>query len=718
MGKISKVDKLNESQREICEYDKSDILIIAGPGSGKTRVLTHKISNIIESNKADLSEIMAVTFTNKAAEEMKSRVETLLERDVRGCWISTFHSMCLRLLRIYSNEANLPKNFSILDVDGSRQVIVSVLREYDIPAESEIINRIRKDISRVKNNLENSLLNVVVENGVKLKEIHKKYQNRMEEMYALDFDDILLRLKGLLEENEDCRRRVQKLFKYILIDEFQDTNKIQYEIIKLIYSSKSKLIVVGDVDQSIYAFRGSSPELMLKLKNDFSKIKTFYLMENYRSTPEIVQFADDIIRKNPSEHRKPLVAKNKKGNNVKVVECYDDIQEAKYIADEIKNSEEETAILIRVNSQSRVLESELINRKIPYSLIGGVKFYDRKEVKDLLSYIKFTLNPNDEISFTRSLNLPKRGLGDVAINKIKERTKQIKGNLKDGTEDLLRDGFSKGKQRDGLEKFSLILSEVEGMLTAGPEKIVKYLINETGIKEYYLQSGSDGVERVENLNQLLIDASEFEKLYKDIYKNEDLTVEWVNHISLNTTNEGDEKSKIKTFIMTAHASKGREFERVFVAGVEDGLFPLKRYGDEIDNEEERRLLYVACTRAKKYLTVSYSTNRFLYGNRSVQNISPFLDEVEVNYDKVVKKANIQEQYKRSRNISKMGVDNPELNEKKTRRLAKEDCIVGRKIEHIVHGSGVIRNVNGDYIIISFNGEEKTFRVDIAPLWVK
>jgi len=716
---------LNPSQREAVKYISGPELIIAGPGSGKTKALTSKICYLILKEKLSISDILAVTFTNKAAEEMRERVSSMMGFDVKNNWITTFHSACLKILRIYHVKADLPKNFSILDSDASRSIVSIVLKDLGFKAEPDDIRDYLKMISKIKNMgiSGKALSKNALYKEKNNREIYDNYCNKLSQIAALDFDDILLKTLQLLENDESTRLILQNKFKYILVDEFQDTNMIQNKIIKLLLNAKARICVVGDRDQSIYAFRGSSPELIENFESDYPGCKVYYLNENYRSTPEILEVCSSIIKVNPAKYRNDLTTSNESGERVRLVGCYDDKIEAKFIVEEIKKSNMESAILLRTNSQSRVFEEELSNSGIPYQLIGAHKFYDRMEIRDTLSYIKLATNPKDEIAFNRSINIPRRGLGAVALTKVKEYAAEYTDyDLVESINELSYNGDAAGKQKAGFENYSLTIASLRSEISKGPEFAVDYLLRGLGLITHYQSDKSEGPDRILNIGQLYEGALTFSNNYREEkgldIAGEEITTAWLEHISLISGVDVVEGNiaKSKAFVMTAHSSKGREFDNVYVAGIEQGLFPFVKYGEEINEEEERRLLFVATSRAKQKLTLSYAERRYLYGRSTDQRPSIFLKNLP---DTVIRVKKVGEMKgKIYQEELRKATDNPSnpIHLIQSKRITTAEAIVGAKVEHPMFGKGKIEQVLKDNIVIKFkDGSERQFKTELTPL---
>jgi DNA helicase-2/ATP-dependent DNA helicase PcrA len=715
---------LNSAQVKAVLNTQGPLRIIAGPGSGKTKVLTHRIALIVKSGLAHPSNVLAVTFTNKAASEMRDRINLLIGEESQGMWVSTFHSACLRTLKIYASEANLPKSFTILDADSSKSLLSIIMKDLGFPCESEDLKKMVKTVSTIKNRGLSSA--EIKSSGIfaSSRVVYDAYMDKLSQIAALDFDDILLRTLKLLSENEEVRSKLQKRFKYILVDEYQDTNIVQYKILALLAPEKSNICIVGDRDQSIYAFRGSSPDLIEEFDLTWKTAKTIVLTENYRSTQAILDVCMSIIDLNPAKIRESLVTKNPEGSKVRLVTCYDDREEAKFIVEEIGKLKGDTAVLMRTNSQTRSLEEALVKVGTSYILVGALKFYDRQEIKDALSYLKLIVNPRDEIAFLRCVNLPRRSLGQVSINKILEYAKQYTDfDLIQAINELVVNGESTGKQREGLEKFAIAVDNVTAAMDFGPEFAIRAIIHDAGLLDHYKLEPSSSNDREKNLEQLYNGAESFKDGEgsnspdgKVTYANPvELTQAWLEHVSLVSSLDVGGELKPKVTLMTVHASKGREFDNVYVIGLEENLFPYNKHGEKTNEEEERRLLFVACSRAKSHLTLSWASRRHLFGRTSDQNPSSFLDNLSIKVERIDKTGERSgsiylEDLKKSYNDP--NIPKPAFS---TARLSEDKCIVGAKVKHPVFGLGEITEYDGENLTTLFGEQFRILKRSMAPL---
>ena len=715
---------LNSAQSQAVVTTQGPLRIIAGPGSGKTKVLTHRIALLVKTEQAQASNILAVTFTNKAASEMRERINALIGSESDGMWVSTFHSACLRILKMYSAQANLPKSFTILDADSSKSLLSIIIKDLGLPSESEDIKKMVKSISSIKNRglTSKEIKSSAIFGSSKL--VYDNYMDKLSQIAALDFDDILARTLQLLENDTEVRTKLQQRFKYILVDEYQDTNLVQFKILAMLAPEMSNICIVGDRDQSIYAFRGSTPDLIDDFEQTWSKAKTIVLSQNYRSTPAILDVCMSIIDLNPAKIRESLKTQNPEGSNVRLVTCYDDREEAKFIVEEISSLTGDTAVLMRTNSQTRSLEEALVKVGTSYILVGALKFYDRLEIKDALSYLKLITNPRDEIAFLRCVNIPRRSLGQVSINKVLEYAREYTDfDIIQAINELITNGESSGKQKEGLEKFVFALDSISSAMSFGPEFAVRAIIQDAGLLDHYKLDPSTSTEREQNLEQLYNSAENFKISEvanspdtKVVYSNPtELSQAWLEHVSLVSSLDVGEDAKPRVTLMTVHASKGREFDNVYVIGLEENLFPYNKHGEKTNEEEERRLLFVACSRAKNNLTLSWASRRHLFGRTTEQNRSSFLENLSMKVERIDKTGDRSgsiylENLKKSYNDP--SIPKPAFS---TARLDEKSCKVGTKVKHPVFGIGLITAYDGENLTTLFGEQHRVLKRSMAPL---
>lgn len=646
--------ELNPIQKKAVAQIEGPVMVIAGPGSGKTRVLTYRIAYMIQQGIPP-QEILALTFTNKAAREMKDRIETVLQGNVKGLWAGTFHSLFARILRMEANHIGYPTNFTIYDTDDSRSLIRSIVREMNLSADSYPANQVLSRISSFKSNLvtpklyernEKLMKSDRIANRQEFHTIYSRYVARCKQAGAMDFDDLLFRLYELFQ-NKEVLQKYQKRFKYILVDEFQDTNFLQYAIIRKLTKyegSPENICIVGDDAQSIYAFRGATIDNILDFEQDFKQVKVHKLEQNYRSTPYIVAAANEVIERNKRQIKKKIWTQEAEGQKIKVVKTVSDSEEGKRIADlilEYKNrhhvENQEMAILYRTNAQSRIFEDYLRRYNIPYRIYGGLSFYQRKEIKDIMAYLRLVINPSDEEAFKRVVNYPKRGIGDATIAQLTEY--QRKENIDIFT--AAKKAPLSGRARTQLNKFlHIIESGIQKNEKGNAYETADYIANASGIiKTFKDENTVESLNRIENIEALLngikdfVDEDEMTDLDTDMIEDRTLAT-YIQHIALLTDQDRDQNETDQITLMSVHAAKGLEFDAIFVVGLEEKLFPsFMAMESDKDIDEERRLFYVAITRARKHLVLSFASSRYRYGKLVYNRPSRFLEEIsEANYE--------------------------------------------------------------------------------------
>jgi DNA helicase-2/ATP-dependent DNA helicase PcrA len=634
---MTDLKNLNEVQREAVKYIGSPQMIVAGAGSGKTRVLAYKIGYLLQRAKYKPDSILALTFTNKAANEMKDRIKDLIGKKADKLWMGTFHSIFARILRIESKYTEFKSNFAIYDTEDSLSLVNNIINNFDINIEGITAHSIRHRISFMKNHMvmpkefrKNHVNSFIDE---KIADIYDEYQKRLLANNAMDFDDLLLKPIELFNSKPTILQKYKKKFDYILVDEFQDTNKAQYELLKLMVSRSCKITVVGDDAQSIYSWRGASLENMLNFKKDYPKQKTFRLEQNYRSTKTILQAADSVIKKNKDQLVKTLWTENTDGEQLFVVKCADEKDEAhqiaKYIKQEIskkKLSHKDFTVLYRTNAQSRVLEDIFRKEKLPYILIGGVEFFRRKEVKDVLGYLRVIVNQSDEESLLRIMNFPQRGIGNTTVTRMIEFARKHDITLFQTMARVFEVIEIKERIQKNVKGFRLLLEKYIGLkdkLSVG--ELSRALVDELGlIRLFKSENTQESLQRMENINQLLASLSEF----SDSNKKARLE-DFLEEVSLITAVDTYEEKKNAVTLMTLHSAKGLEFPVVFLSGCEEEIFPLSnRFSTDATVEEERRLFYVGLTRAQRKVFISHARSRYRFGEVAYQSRSRFIDELD------------------------------------------------------------------------------------------
>jgi len=646
--------ELNDVQRQAVEATEGPSLVIAGAGSGKTRVLTYRITHLLNLGKKPF-DILALTFTNKAAREMKDRIAKMVgEKTARYLWMGTFHSIFAKILRMESKLIGYPSSFSIYDAQDSKNLIKTICKELKLDPQVYKANEVLGRISNAKNNLvtaKNYANNFQVRDTDKksrkpeIYRIYQIYENRCKNAGAMDFDDLLLKTNMLFDQAPEILKKYQETFKYIMVDEYQDTNFSQYLIIKKLAAAHHNLCVVGDDAQSIYAFRGARIENIFNFKKDYPENKVFKLEQNYRSTRNIVNAANSVIDKNKNQIKKNVFSENEDGNKIKLFEAYTDHEEGYLIANMINETRlrehdnfSDFAILYRTNAQSRILEEALRKKNIPYKIYGGLSFYQRKEIKDLLAYFRLIINPQDDEAFKRIVNYPKRGIGNTSLSKLTEFASQNNLSIWQAAVKLTNTdvGLSKAVVKKFHEFMSLVSNFTTMLATGDAYEIARQIAVSTGIlRDLHADKTPEGISRYENVQELLNGIKEFTNTENDDGKPN--LLEYIENVSLLTnddkTNDGNND---KTILMTIHSAKGLEFKHVFLAGLEEDLFPSKFTSASLSElEEERRLFYVAITRAEKSLNISYAKTRYRWGqlancmpSRFIRDINPEFIEME------------------------------------------------------------------------------------------
>lgn len=674
------LELLNDRQKEAVLTVNGPLLVLAGAGSGKTRVLTTRIAYLIKEMNVDPNSILAITFTNKAAHEMKERVIKILGFDYYGMQISTFHSFGLSILRKYYKLVNYSSNFTIIDSDDSLTIIKRILKDLNYDPKIYNPKAIKNRISGAKDELlkpddYSRYVNSDYEEVVL--EVYRKYEERLLNNNSVDFDDLLMLPIRILKENKEVLEEYSNRFKYILIDEYQDTNEAQYILTKLISSKYKNICVVGDESQSIYSFRGANYKNILNFEKDYENTKIILLEENYRSTKNILNVANDIIKNNKNRKDKTLWTSNIEGNKIKYHRALNEKDEAYYVVKEIKNliisgvNKSDIAVLYRTNAQSRNIEEALLKENIPYKVVGSFFFYKRKEIKDLISYLKLIYNSNDDDSLIRIINVPKRGIGAKTIENIEMLSKINNTSM--------YEAIQSGKELE----FKKIIEEIkEASKDLSLTELIDLILDKTKIKEELEQEKTlESDIRIENLEEFKSITKNFEENYGIISLEA-----FLEEISLVADIEEHNLNNDLVTLMTVHSAKGLEFDHVFIIGLEEGIFPhTNSLTNSEDIEEERRLIYVAITRAKKNLELINAKKRTLYGNDNINPPSRFINEINKEY---------------------LNEDNNE-----TEVFKKEDYIdnnaeynLGEKVEHDVYGIGVIVAIKDKTIDVAFKQE--------------
>lgn len=716
------LDQLNPPQKEGVVNVEGPCMIIAGAGSGKTRVLTYRIAHLIRTHNVDPFNIMALTFTNKAAREMQKRIEQMVGAEARNLWMGTFHSVFARILRAEASRIGYPSNFTIYDTDDSKSLIKLIVKEFNLDDKVYKPNIVYSRISGAKNRLvswreylnnpiylEDDTQNMRPEMG----RIYKTYCERCFAADAMDFDDLLFNTNILFQQHDDVLNKYQQRFHYVMIDEFQDTNISQYLIAKRLAAVRQNICVVGDDAQSIYAFRGADIQNILNFERDYPDLKTIRLEQNYRSTKTIVNAANAVIGRNTAQLKKNVWTANDDGDLIELIKATSDNEEGKLVASAIFEtkmqshaSEKEFAVLYRTNSQSRAIEEALRRNNIRYRIVGGVSFYQRKEIKDLLAYFRYTVNPNDEAAMRRIINLPKRGIGPGTIDKM------VVAANEEGKElwDVMEKASSYVSNRGGtqVENFASLIKSFR--LTNEKKdayETASQIAKTSGLlKELYEDKTIEGMNRYENTQELLNAIKEFTN---DPEREDKSLGAFLQDVALLTDEDRNQKNEDAVTLMTIHMAKGLEFPYVFIVGLEEELFPSQMMlSSRADLEEERRLFYVAITRAEKKLYMSYALNRYRFGRLKNCEPSRFLEEVDPQFIKVNRKFSSSDPVSPGVNyVTKNFVSNIRK-ENTTKRFAAKvnhtpsadfepsdtaNLAEGMKVEHPKFGFGVVTEID-------------------------
>lgn len=645
------LESLNPPQREAVEHTDGPVMIIAGAGSGKTRVLTYRIAHLIYAKGVDAFNILSLTFTNKAASEMKHRIEALAGLEARNTWMGTFHSVFAKILRVESEKIGYPSNFTIYDTDDSKSLIRSIVKEMHLDDKVYKANTVLARISGAKNRLisweayqNDPFVKADDEAAMKPKmgEIYQRYQVRLFKSGAMDFDDLLFNTNILFRDHLDVLNKYQQRFRYIMVDEFQDTNVSQYLITKKLAAVHQNICVVGDDAQSIYAFRGADIQNILNFEKDYPDLFVVKLEQNYRSTKTIVEAANSIIDKNKAQLKKVVWTSNPDGEQIELIKASSDNEEGRIVATTIfeeKNNKKlnnnDFAILYRTNSQSRSIEEALRKMNLTYKIVGGLSFYQRKEIKDLMAYMRYTVNPADEEAFKRIINYPKRGLGDTSVEKMLVAAYEHDIPLWEVVTNA--NSFLPGRAGNSVDNFATLIKAFQiDVERKDAFEAATNIAKQSGLlRELYEDKTIEGLNRYENVQELLNAIKE----YVDNPENEDKSLgAFLQEIALLTDNDQDKDQTEAITLMTIHSSKGLEFKQVFVVGLEEDLFPSQMMmQSREDLEEERRLFYVATTRAMDKLYFTYALTRYRFGRLLNCEPSRFLEEVDPNCIRVNKR---------------------------------------------------------------------------------
>lgn len=762
---------LNPEQKDAVTHLDGPLLILAGAGSGKTRVITYRIAYMMEHSHVAPGSILAITFTNKAANEMKERISSLVGDRSQYIWCGTFHSIFARILRRHAEDIGYGKNFTIVDTDDQLKIVKQVMDSLEISEKTYKPRLFLYEITNSKNHLMSHSEYEALAGSDSFKklasQVYKEYDRRLLDTNAMDFDDILINFVKLLKSNEQIAEYYRNKFRYIMVDEYQDTNRPQYEAVMLLGKSHGNVCVVGDDDQSIYAFRGADVQMILNFEKDFPGAKVIKLEQNYRSTKTILQAANEVIANNKHRKSKALRTEGEEGGKIIVMNADNGNLEARWTADTIKRMVDkgrcqyrDCAVLYRVNALSRSIESALREKQIPFKVYGGMRFYDRKEIKDVISYLRIINDSHDDLALERIINVPRRGIGDTTIDRVRDIAAENGISMFDVCLDSV--------QYPDLQRVSGRLREFTDLILRFRETLmqdmsfkdyVDYVENESGmIQEIIEQREKKGeiTDRVENLKELLSEASEFEKAHRtapgeekkaveedpdDVYLQDEIktsdTLEGILSIYLENAalySSGDEYNEGDDFVklMTVHSAKGLEFNSVFIIGVEDGIFPSYRsIGSLTDLEEERRLMYVAITRAKKDLFMVLTRQRMLFGQTQCYSPSRFLKEIdpghlykiggarEVHTDSTMKVSSSPAREQARKEISSALKSSFTAKPAARDGLSANELAVGQKVTHKRFGDGTVIKVEpvaGDALVtVDFDGLKKNMLANSAGL---
>ncbi|NLM78038.1 MAG: UvrD-helicase domain-containing protein [Ruminococcaceae bacterium] len=654
---------LNPQQAEAVQHDKGPLLILAGAGSGKTRVITHRVAWLVSVQHVRPSAILAITFTNKAAAEMKTRIEHLIGPVSRSMWIGTFHAMLMRILRRFADRIGFSRDFTILDTDDQQKIVKQCLAELNLDEKTFAIRAVHSQISTAKNNL-TSVEQFTRQSGSdyfrsQVGQVYKRYQDVLRKNNSMDFDDILYEAVRLLESCPDVLAEYQDRFEYILVDEYQDTNHAQYRLVHLLSARHKNLCVVGDDDQSIYSFRGANIQNILDFEKDFKRCKVIKLEQNYRSTGHVLKAANAVIGHNQGRKEKALWTESADGEKITFLHAEDQNEEGRFIAREIERQVSalrekryrDFAILYRLNALSRTVEQALREQGIPYRIYGGTRFYDRKEIKDVLAYLRLIVMPQDDISFNRVINVPRRGIGDVTLEALTAIAAQEDLPLMTVCAQAIRYPQLQ-RMAARLMAFSELIKRLQDDLQGGGKTFAEYIDwveQETGLIDDLVEQQQrlgkhDIIDRIENLKELLSDAMEFESQLEQLREegadlppeDEVLLAEglpqvlqaFLERAALYSEIDQDKEEDDVVRLLTIHSAKGLEFDTVFLVGAEEGLFPgYRSMGSQEDMEEERRLAYVAITRARHKLYITTTRTRLIFGQTQRYVVSLFVREI-------------------------------------------------------------------------------------------
>jgi DNA helicase-2/ATP-dependent DNA helicase PcrA len=709
------LESLNPTQLDAVEHTEGPLLILAGAGSGKTRVLTHRVAYLIDQGLAAPEEVLAITFTNKAAREMKDRVALLVGPDSRRMWVSTFHAFCARILRVHAEKLGYKREFTIYDGADQVRLVKRCIVELGKDPKRFNPRSFQAQISSAKNVLmapDDFLRNTEGYMAENVAEVYDLYQKRLYENNAMDFDDLIMQTVALLELFPEVRERYQTRFKYIHVDEYQDTNHAQYRLVNILAARYRNLCVVGDDDQSVYSWRGADIRNILDFERDYPEAKVVKLEQNYRSTQTILDAANAVVANNASRKAKALWTAGGEGERIRVFAASDEYAEARFVVSEVERlieggaSPREISVFYRTNAQSRALEDVLVREGVPYQVVGGVRFYERAEVKDAMAYLSVISNPDDSVSLERIINVPKRGLGNTSVAKLQDYTRRnglsLYGALSEADAAGLTGAAKKACRgvRDLFEGLRVAAKEVP------PAELIGAVLDESGYrKELEAEDTVEAESRLENLEELINAAREYERVETEPTLEGFLQEQALYSDQDSLTSEGGSVT-----LMTLHNAKGLEFGHVFVVGMEEGTFPHARSLDEHNLEEERRLAYVGITRARETLTLTHAKLRSSWGEREYRMPSRFLSEIPDEYKSGTIPGLSNASGRGGWGVALPGRGGPE------RAASGETAYkAGERVRHARFGVGEVVEAGAGKVVIRFGTQERTFVPEIAPL---
>ncbi|NRA60138.1 MAG: DNA helicase II [Psychrobium sp.] len=699
------LDGLNEEQRAAVAANAGQQLVLAGAGSGKTRVLVHRIAWLMKVEKQSTFSIMAVTFTNKAAKEMRYRVESLLGDQLGKMWIGTFHGIAHRLLRMHHNEVKLPEAFQVIDSDDQLRMLKRLLKSLNLDDKSFPPRQVQSYINGHK---DEGLRPKHIETygdayETQMRELYRMYQEACDRAGLVDFAELLLRAHELWLHNPQVLAHYQRRFGNILVDEFQDTNNIQYAWIKMLAGNNNNLMIVGDDDQSIYGWRGAKVENLQRFLTDYPKAITIKLEQNYRSTANILDAANAVISNNSDRLGKKLWTDGERGDPISLYAAFNELDEARFISNKIKEwheqggNLEEVAILYRSNAQSRVIEEALLAQQLPYRIYGGLRFYDRLEIKDTLAYLRLMTNRDDDAAFERVVNTPTRGIGTTTMEKLRFNARQQGMTLWQVSKLLITQKILTGRAANAVNSFLSLINQLEDdSVEMSLRSMSDFVMDHSGLRTMYrAEKGERGQDRLDNLDQLLTAMNDF-VIPEEAEEMSELTAFLANAALESGESQADEYDDAVQ-LMTMHSAKGLEFPMVFIAGVEEGMFPSSRTIEEPDKmEEERRLAYVGITRAMKKLVITYAESRRLYGQEKFHKPSRFIKEIPVEF---VEEIRLTTQISRPNQYNRIEQSQDKFNQ--------TGLSLGQRVLHTKFGEGTIINYEGSgsqsRVEVSFEG---------------